>query len=181
MKTYFFKSIILLLLPLLFVTCDDEAIDDILFGCTDEAALNYSTIAEEGDGSCLYDLANILLVNQWYISSVTADLGLEEPTDLLILLPDLLPICTHDNVFTFFDDGSVEMDDNLVICEDDEVSLINLSGDWSVEGYQLSIQNGSDEYELEVDVVSSNEINLLFPYDFSETVIVPAKIRLVTL
>jgi hypothetical protein len=163
------------------VACDDEAIEDVLFGCTDEAALNYNIIAEEGDGSCLYDLANILLGNQWYISSVTADIGLEEPTDLLVLLPDLLPICTHDNVFTFFDDGSVGMDDYLVICEDDEVSLINLSGDWSIEGNQLFIQNGLDEYVLEVEVISPNEMELLFPYNFSETVIVPAKIRLVTL
>lgn len=181
MKKYFFKSIIFLPLSLFFVACEDESIEDVLLGCTDEAALNYSTIAEEGDGSCLYDLADILHGNQWYISSVTADLGLEEPADLLVLLPELLPICTHDNVFTFFDDGSLGMDDHLVICEDDEVSLINLSGDWSVVGNQLSIQNGSDEYELEVEVISQNEMELLFPYDFSETVIVPAKIRLVTL
>jgi hypothetical protein len=73
------------------------------------------------------------------------------------------------------------MDDHILVCEDDEVSLINLSGDWSVEGNQLSIQNGFDEYELEVEIISSNEIKLLFPYSFSETLVVPAKITLLSL
>ena len=181
MKIYILKSIMLVFLCLFCFACDKDSTESNLFGCTDQEALNYSSLVQQGDDSCLYDLVSILAMNQWFILSVTADLGLEEPTDLLTLLPDLLPVCTHDNIFTFFDDGSVDMDDHILVCEDDEVSLINLSGDWSVEGNQLSIQNGFDEYELEVEIISSNEIKLLFPYSFSETLVVPAKITLVSL
>jgi len=181
MKKYFYNFNLLLLLSLFFVSCGEDTEESILFGCTNQSAVNFNPLAQEEDNSCMYDLATILPTNQWYISSVTADLGLEEPIDLLALLPDLLPECTHDNIFTFFIDGSVEMDDNILVCEENEVSLIDLSGSWSISGSQLNIVNGLDQYELEVQVISSNEMELIFPYSFSETLIVPAKISLVTI
>ena len=170
------KIVWILFFPLLIVSCDEDPV----VGCMDDLAINYNAEAEE-EGSCEYDLSVMLTSHTWYVESVTTNLdGVE--LDLLVALPDLLPPCTHDNLFTFSEEGTVNMDDHIVLCEEGEESLIDLSGEWIVDGSQLTIiQEGQEDnpYELQVENQTGSSMDLVFPYSFSETIIIPAKIVLV--
>ena len=76
------------------------------------------------------------------------------------------------------------MDDHLVECGEDEESLIDLSGSWMVDGTTLTIvQEGQIDapYVLEVENQTSNSMNLIFPYTYSATTVIPAKILLLAL
>ena len=58
------------------------------------------------------------------------------------------------------------MDDHLIECGEDEESLIDLSGSWSVEGNVLTIvQEGQedDPYVLEVQNQTPTSMDLIFP------------------
>lgn len=173
------KIVWVLAFPLLISSCDEDPV----LGCTDENALNYNSEAVDEDGSCQYNLSDLLPLNVWYVASVTAEIdGLE--LDLLAALPDLLPPCTHDNLFSFSEDGMVSMDDHIVLCEEGEESLIDLSGEWFVEDNQLTIvQEGQEEnpYVLQVENQTTNSMELLFPYNFTETIVIPAKIVLIAI
>ena len=84
----------------------------------------------------------------------------------LDLITDDLPVCSHDNLFFFSEDGAVTMDDHLIECGEGEESLIDLSGSWIVDGNQLTIiQDGQEEspYVLQVENQTSNSIDLVFP------------------
>ena len=93
------KFIWLLAFPIAFTSCDDDPIEDpIITGCMDELALNYNPAAEES-ADCTFDGVTVLQESSWLILSVTGDLG-DTEIDLL-LLTDLIPPCTHDNLFIF--------------------------------------------------------------------------------
>ena len=171
------KFIWLLAFPIAFTSCEEDPIDDaIIIGCMDELALNYNADAVEA-ADCTFDAATVLQESSWLIQSVTGDLG---DTELdLLLLTDLIPPCTHDNLFVFNADNSVSMEDNIVLCEEGEESILDLSGTWIVEGSVLTIENGSDVYVLTISNLSSNSMDLLFDYPFNENIDIPATIVLV--
>ena len=161
---------------------------DIL-GCMDSYALNFDSTATIDDGSCIYPLlSDILPMHTWYVDSATAEfMGvsinlLESP-----LVTDELPVCSHDNLFFFSEDGAVTMDDHLIECGEDQESLIDLSGSWFVEGNILTIvQEGQedDPYVLEVQNQTPTSMDLIFPFNFEvngASEIIPAKIELVAL
>ena len=50
----------------------------------------------------------------WYIQSVTIIF----PATNLLELEELIPACTHDNLFFVSEDNSLTMDDYLDLCED---------------------------------------------------------------
>lgn len=167
-----------------FSSCEEDPVP----GCTDLNAINYSSQAEEDDGSCTYQLLSELLqMHTWYVESVTIEIeGLSEPIDLLNtpLVTEDIPVCSHDNLFFFSEAGDVTMDDHLVECGEDEESLIDLSGSWMVDGTTLTIvQEGQIDapYVLEVENQTSNSMNLIFPYNYSATTVIPAKILLLAL
>ena len=170
-----FKKIIwILIFPLAFNSCKD---DDVV-GCMDELASNYNADAET-DAPCTFNTTDVLVSNPWLIASATGVVeGFE--TDLLGIV-DLIPACTHDNLFIFGEDNYVTMDDNLILCENGEESLLDLSGTWIVEGNILTIENGSDTYVLTVDDLTNSSMDLLFDYnfDFNGNIFpIPAKIVL---
>ena len=80
-----------------FSSCEEDPVT----GCTDLNAINYSSQAEEDDGSCTYQLLSELLqMHTWYVESVTIEIeGLSEPIDLLNtpLVTEDIPVCSHDN------------------------------------------------------------------------------------
>ena len=166
------KFIWLLAFPIAFTSCEEDPIA----GCMNELALNYNAEAEEA-GDCTFDAATVLQESTWLIQSVTGDLG-ETEIDLL-LITDLIPICTHDNIFVFHADNSVSMEDNLVLCEEGEESILDLSGTWIVEGSVLTIETATDIYVLIISNLSSNSMDLLFDYPFNENINIPATIVLV--
>ena len=166
------KFIWLLAFPLAFTSCEEDPIT----GCVDELALNYNAEAVEEAG-CMFDPTTVLLKSDWLIESVTGDLG-DTEIDLL-LLTDLIPPCTHDNLFVFQSDNSVSMEDNIVLCEEGEQSIIDLSGTWTVDGSVLTIENGNDVYVLTISNLSSNSMDLLFDYPYNEAIDIPATIVLV--
>ena len=190
------KFIWLLAFPIAFNSCEDDPIS----GCMDELALNYNADAEESANcnyitgcmdsfalnynaeaveaaDCTYDAATVLQESSWLIQSVTGELG-ETEIDLL-LLTDLIPICTHDNLFEFHPDNSVSMDDNIVLCEDGEESILDLSGTWLVDGSVLTIENGTDIYVLTISSLTSSSMDLLFDYAYNESIDIPATIVLI--
>ena len=186
----------LLAFPIAFTSCEEDPISgcmDVLAlnynadaveaancnyitGCMDLLALNYNEEAVE-PGDCTYDPATVLQESNWLIQSVTGDLG-DTEIDLL-LLTDLIPICTHDNLFVFHADNTVSMEDNLVLCEDGEESILDLSGTWLVDGSVLTIENGTDVYVLTISNLTSSSMDLLFNYPFNDNIDIPATIVLV--
>jgi len=190
------KFIWLLAFPIAFTSCEEDPISgcmDVLAlnynadaveaancnyitGCMDLLALNYNEEAVE-PGDCTYDPATVLQESNWLIQSVTGDLG-DTEIDLL-LLTDLIPICTHDNLFVFHADNTVSMEDNLVLCEDGEESILDLSGTWLVDGSVLTIENGTDVYVLTISNLTSSSMDLLFNYPFNDNIDIPATIVLV--
>ena len=171
------KFIWLLAFPIAFTSCEEDPIEDpVITGCMDELALNYNADAVEADG-CTYDAATVLQESSWLIQSVTGDLG-DSEIDLL-LLTDLIPPCTHDNLFIFQEDNFVSMEDNIVLCEEGEESILDLSGTWIVDGSVLTIENGTEVYVLTISNLTANSMDLLFDYPFNESIDIPATIVLV--
>ena len=172
----FKKFIWILVFPIAFTSCDEDTIEELIIGCMDELAQNFNADAEEA-GDCTYDATTVLLDSEWLIESVTGDLGETELN--LLLLTDLIPPCTHDNIFIFQEDNTVSMEDNIVLCEEGEESVLDLSGTWTVDGSVLTIENGADVYVLTVSNLSPNSMDLIFDYPYNETIDIPAIIVLV--
>jgi hypothetical protein len=166
------KFIWLLAFPIAFTSCEEDPIA----GCMDELASNYNAEAVEAD-DCTYDTATVLQESSWLIESATGDLGGNEVD--LFLLTDLIPICTQDNFFIFHTDNTVSMEDNLVLCDEGEESVLDLSGTWIVDGTLLTIENGTEVYELTVSNLTPNSMDLLFNYPYNEDIDIPATIVLV--
>jgi len=70
------------------------------------------------------------------------------------------------------------MEDNLILCEDGEESVLDLSGTWTVDGSVLTIENGSEVYVLTIANLTPSSMDLLFTYSF-DGVGIPATIVLV--
>ena len=71
------------------------------------------------------------------------------------------------------------MDDNIVLCEDGEESILDLSGTWLVDGSVLTIENGTDIYVLTISNLTSSSMDLLFVYAYNESIDIPATIVLI--
>tara|TARA_B100000780_G_C20928659_1_gene370158 strand:- start:134 stop:727 length:594 start_codon:yes stop_codon:yes gene_type:complete len=190
------KFIWLLVFPIAFTSCEEDPISgcmdllalnynadaveeancNYISGCMDILALNYNADAVES-GDCTYDAAIVLQENNWLIQSVTGNLG-DTEIDLL-LLTDLIPLCTHDNIFVFHADNSVSMEDNMDLCEEGEESILDLSGTWVVDGSVLTIENGTDVYVLTISNLTYSSMDLLFDYAFNDIIDIPATIVLV--
>lgn len=166
------------ILPLLFalsfcfVSCEEDA--NSLEGCMDPLASNYNPDADV-EGSCSYDLANVLTSRIWQMTSVTTTFN---DTDIDLLEGgELVPVCYQDNLLTFNPDNTLSSDENEVICTDDEVSLVDLSGTWSVDEYLLTIVNDNETYSLPATGINASEISLEFTYSMG-TIELPATIVL---
>lgn len=159
-----------LVFPLVFTSCEDDPVK----GCMDPLASNYNADAEESD-YCEFDLSQVLKSRVWQMTSVTTEFG-ESEVDLLEG-GTLVPLCYQDNLLTFNSDNTLSSAENEHICTDDEESLVDLSGTWSVEGTLLTIINDNETYTLPAISMNSSEINLEFTYSMGN-IDVPAVIVL---
>lgn len=173
------RIIWLLVFPLIFANCDDEATEDLV-GCMDELASNYNEEAVQ-EGDCSFDPAVVLVSSQWIIESATAEFS--GTTINLLDLTEAIPVCTHDNLFLFSDSNEVTMEDNLVLCEDGEESVLDLSGSWHIEEDVLTIENGVEVYVLSIYNLTNTSMDLRFDYnlDLNGTLFpIPANIRFIS-
>ena len=148
-------------------------------GCTDKYALNFNSQATINDSSCVFSLTNFIIENIWQIESVTTEIDNIE-IDVFNLFNDLIPICTHDNLFNFDFNGIINMNDNINICSEDELSIIPLSGNWDISGNTLTIENGKEIYNLQIINITENTIEIIFPFNFSDTITLYGKLTLIS-
>lgn len=171
------KLLFVLALLLVLGSCEEDQVNEPIEGCMDELASNYNSEADV-ESDCEYDAADVLLASSWIMQSVTGEF-LDSEINLLEL-EVLIPTCTHDNLFLFHEDNSVTMDDNIDLCEDGEESVLDITGEWTVENDVLTIVNGAEEYVLTISNLTSSSMDLNFDYywaDFDANI--PAKIVLV--
>ncbi len=167
------------ILPLLFalsfcfVSCEEDA--ESIEGCMDPLASNYNPDAEV-EGSCSFDLATVLQSRVWRMASVYA--YLEDIQINVLEIPDVVPECYQDNLLTFGEDNSLSSFENELICTDEEVSLVDLSGSWYVDGTILTVVNENEVYELPASSLTSSQINLSFSYQYNDDILLPAIITL---
>jgi len=162
-----------------FIPNSQSSINCVYSGCTDEYALNFDSQATINDSSCIYSLTNFIIENIWQIESVTTELDNIE-IDVFNLFNDLIPICTHDNLFNFDFNGIINMNDNINICGEDELSIIPLSGNWDISGNTLIIENGKEIYNLQIINITENTIEIIFPFNFSDTITLYGKLTLIS-
>ena len=75
------------------------------------------------------------------------------------------------------------MEDNLVLCEDGEESVLDLSGSWHIEEDVLTIENGVEVYVLSIYNLTNTSMDLRFDYnlDLNGTLFpIPANIRFIS-
>lgn len=162
-----------------FIPTSQSSINCEYSGCTDEYALNFNSQATINDSSCIFNLTNFIIENIWQIESVTTELDNIE-IDVFNLFNDLIPICTHDNLFNFDFNGIINMNDNINICGEDELSIIPLSGNWGISGSTLTIINGKETYDLQIINITENTIEIIFPFNFSDTITLYGKLTLIS-
>ena len=101
----------------------------------------------------------------------------ETEIDLLVL-EEYIPACTHDNLFLFHESGEVTMNDYFDVCDNGEESVLDITGVWTVQADVLTIENGTEVYELAITNLNSNSMDLNFEYELSG-IMIPATIVLV--
>jgi len=133
----------------------------------------------------VYVTSEVLVNHPWLIESAIAYLGDTEIN--LLELESTFPECTLDNLIIFNEDFTVVTDDNIQLCEEDESSILELSGTWAVqEGMGpngedlLEIQNEDDLYTLVVTDINESQMVLAFDYYYADGApAIPAEIVIV--
>ncbi len=147
------KTIYLLLaVTVIFTACQKEE------GCTDTRATNFSSNAEEDDGSCNYSIAG----GEWITQSIgsngtmTVSMGgfpvLDSAISYLETNPDSL------------EPYKLAFSDNNTYIEYDQSNQEVEGGTWSLSGDQLTINTPDTTYVGTLDNVNKTEATIIFQW-----------------
>lgn len=122
----------------------------------------------------------VLKAEQWKLDAAEANIG-DTEVDLLTSEYNIFPACMLDDLISFEEDGTISTDDNILICSEDEVGLIELTGTWSLNEDEtvMTIDNGELQMSGAIQVSSNKKINFEFDFEITTGTTVPGKLTLV--
>lgn len=123
--------------------------------------------------------SEVLPAEQWKLVGASATVGGSE-LDLLTSEYNIFPACMLDDLISFESNGTIATDENVLICDENETGLIELTGDWTLNQDEtvMTINNGELEMSGAIQINTNKRINFEFDFELTPGTTVPGKLTL---